>query len=664
MVSGLFTRAYRSFLKHPLPLLLFLLGAMVRILYITSIPPGLNQDEASIGYDAYAILHYGIDRNGVHLPIHLIAWGSGQNALYAYLSMPFILLFGLTPLSVRALSLVMGLLGMIVFYLIVRRLSASPGAGAIAMFFIAINPWHIMMSRWALESNLFPTMILIAVYCLLRSFTNPGWIYAFTGMLALSLYAYGTAYFFVPLFALGTAILLLYSKVLRLRTLVWNLAGFAVIALPILLFVIINRYAMQEIATPLFTVPKLTMPRVEEISSVFGGRLWQAAADNFSAFGKLMLSGSDGLPWNSISPYGYAYPVALPFALIGFIVLVHAWWTRRRESAGAGVLLLWFLIAVLMALITSVNINRINIIFYPFIILVCAGFGWIAGKVKGVAILAVAVFGIMFVLFSNAYFREFPERIGPAFYDSFGEAVQYASEHSTGEIYVTNNVNMPYIYVLFYEQMNPHDFLKSVVYANPGEAFQRVSSFGRYKFDDMRTVPAGAAYIFANNATPPAASTEYTVKRFANYSVLLTNEGTGGLPAPQGTAIAEFMNGGFEEGAAGWSFTAGTGVADNKPFAGSKLAYLDPGADTLVSQVFTAPAGDYRLSVMVSTGGSGGKIGIRTAGKVLAETELPVTEEYQQVTLPAVTLEQGMQAEVYITGGNGWINIDEVRVER
>lgn len=370
-------------MNNPWPYLLFLLGAIVRIIYINSIPPGLNQDEASIGYDAYAILHYGMDRNGVHLPVHLIAWGSGQNALYAYLSMPFILLFGLTPLSVRALSLVMGLLAMIFFYLIMKRLSASSGAGIAAMFFIAINPWHIMMSRWALESNLFPTMILIAVYLLLRSFDNPRWFYAFAGMLALSLYAYGTAYFFVPLFALGTAILLLYSKMLKLRTLVWNSLLFAAMALPILLFIVINRYAMPDIATPLFTIPRLTMPRVEEISSVFSGQLGRAAADNFSAFSKLMLSGTDGLPWNSISPYGYAYPIALPFALLGLVVLIHSWWTRRRENAGYGILLLWFLIAVLMAFITSVNINRINIIFYPFIMLVSAGFVWLAGRVKG-----------------------------------------------------------------------------------------------------------------------------------------------------------------------------------------------------------------------------------------------------------------------------------------
>ncbi|WNS41629.1 phospholipid carrier-dependent glycosyltransferase [Paenibacillus sp. MMS20-IR301] len=660
---------YKSCINNPWPLLLFLLGATVRILYITSIPPGLNQDEASIGYDAYAILHYGMDRNGVRLPVHLIAWGSGQNALYAYLSMPFLLLFGLTPLSVRALSLVMGLLSMIIFYLIMRQLSSSSRAGTAAMFFIAINPWHIMMSRWALESNLFPTLILIALYFLLRSLSRPGWLYAFSGMLALSLYAYGTAYFFVPLFAFGTAILLLYSRGLKLRTLAWNALLFAAMALPILLFIIINHYSMQNIATPLFTIPKLTMPRVEQISSVFGGQLLETAAHNFSTFCKLMYSGSDGLPWNSIAPYGYAYPAALPFAGIGLIVTAHAWWTRRREAAGQGALLLWLLLAVLMAFITDVNINRINIVFYPFIMLVSAGFMWLAGKVRGAAWLAAAVFALMFILFSNSYFREFPDRIGPAFFESFGEAVEYASDHSQGEVYIANEVNMPYIFVLFYERISPRDFQDSVLYANPGDAFQQVTSFGRYKFGSLDTVPADAAYIFGNNSPVPAAGAEYTITRFTGYSVMVTNSnqtGGAGPNAPEVTAAAagDFRNGGFEEGTPGWSFTAGTGVASNNPYAGRGLAYLDPGTDKSVSQLFAAEPGEYKLSVMVSSGGSGGKFGIRMAGAVLAEAELPAGENYTQISLPAVTLDQSGQAEIYITGGNGWINIDEVRVER
>ncbi|MEN3187139.1 MAG: hypothetical protein ABDK92_11055, partial [Atribacterota bacterium] len=95
---------------------IFALEIFVRFFLLGVIPPGLNQDEASIGYDAWALLHYGIDRNGFHNPVHFVSWGSGQNALYAYLSMPFIRLFGLNVFSVRFLNALIGCLSLFLFY--------------------------------------------------------------------------------------------------------------------------------------------------------------------------------------------------------------------------------------------------------------------------------------------------------------------------------------------------------------------------------------------------------------------------------------------------------------------------------------------------------------------------------------------------------------------
>ncbi|AIQ44966.1 hypothetical protein R70723_02885 [Paenibacillus sp. FSL R7-0273] len=669
-MSGILSRIYNSCKNNPWPLLLFVLGAIVRIVYIGSVPPGLNQDEASIGYDAYAILHYGIDRNGVHLPVHLIAWGSGQNALYAYLSMPFILLFGLTPLSVRALSVFMGLAGMIFFYLIMKRLFPSRTAGIAAMFFIAVNPWHIMMSRWALESNLFPTLILIAFYCLLRSVQSADsrWTYAFTAVLALSLYAYGTAYFFVPVFAAGSAILLLYCKAIKVRTLLWNALLFVLLSLPILLFIIINHYnALQAVTTPLFTVPKLTMPRVEEISSVFGGQLFKTAAGNFHEFLSILWSGSDGLPWNSISWYGYAYPLALPFALLGLIVMIRAIRKHPRKEAGRGVLLIWLLSAVLMAFITTVNINRINIVFYPLIMLAAAGFIWLYSRIKPAGILAAAVFAVMFGSFATVYFRDYPGQIGPSFHESAGEAIRYASRNTGWNIFVTDDINMPYIYVLFYERINPHDFQDTVVYSNPGGAFQQVTEFGRYSFGKPAVLEANSAYVISNYSGLPAAfNGEYTLKEFAHYTVLITGDYEGGASSPGLPDSSGLLNGGFEEGAAGWVFSAGTGVAGNNPYSGSLLAYLDAGADKTVAQSFTVQPepGEYTLAVMASAGGSGGRISLLVNGNLQAEAEVTAGDAYHEIRLPAVNLSQGDLAEVIITGGNGWINIDEVRLER
>ena len=79
--------------KNYLVLFLIFTGFLIRLLMLKSLPYGLNQDEASSGYDAFALLAKGIDRNGVSFPVLFVSWGSGQNALMAYLAMPFIALF-------------------------------------------------------------------------------------------------------------------------------------------------------------------------------------------------------------------------------------------------------------------------------------------------------------------------------------------------------------------------------------------------------------------------------------------------------------------------------------------------------------------------------------------------------------------------------------------
>ncbi|PWM00474.1 MAG: hypothetical protein DBY05_07135 [Clostridiales bacterium] len=141
-------------------------GFISRTAFLDLLPGGLNQDEASAGYDAYAIFKYGIDRNGIRYPVHLVAWGSGQNALYSYLCMPFLLALGVNEISLR---LPMALAGCISIFLLYRLLLRSFGArtALLGMLFLVVNPWHLMKSRWALESNLFPELLFFGFYLLI-----------------------------------------------------------------------------------------------------------------------------------------------------------------------------------------------------------------------------------------------------------------------------------------------------------------------------------------------------------------------------------------------------------------------------------------------------------------------------------------------------------------
>jgi hypothetical protein len=59
------------------------------------------------GWDAYDLGHYGTDHNGISDPVLLTSFGSGQNALYAYVLIPFVY-HSLTPLTVRLPMLVRG----------------------------------------------------------------------------------------------------------------------------------------------------------------------------------------------------------------------------------------------------------------------------------------------------------------------------------------------------------------------------------------------------------------------------------------------------------------------------------------------------------------------------------------------------------------------------
>src|SRR5437870_2913276 len=148
--------------KHWLLLSLIAAGIPVRIYRFGDVPPGFNQDEISTVYDAWSVLTAGIDRNGVHLPLFLISWGDGSQALPAYLMVPFLWLLGVTPVSMRISALVLNLTSLAVFPLLTKRI-AGERASLIAAFLLAINPWHIMASRWAHEFNYLPPLALIGI---------------------------------------------------------------------------------------------------------------------------------------------------------------------------------------------------------------------------------------------------------------------------------------------------------------------------------------------------------------------------------------------------------------------------------------------------------------------------------------------------------------------
>lgn len=506
--------------------LLFIGGIFIRLFLLGGIPPGLNQDEASIGYDAWALLRYGIDRNGFHNPVHLISWGSGQNALYAYLSMPFISLFGLNPFSVRILNALLGYLSLVIFYFLVKKIW-DEDTSIIALFLLTISPWHIMMSRWGLESNIFPFFVLLGSYLLLLSLEKSSFLPWSFLVFAISLYSYGTAYFFIPVFLLVVSLYLLFHKKIKIATFLLSGGVFLIVALPILLFLVINIFQLSSIQTSWFSIPRLpAAPRFSAVSSIFSGQFIKNSIYNLGNFlWLLFVTQSDGLIWNCIPEYGYMFLFSTPFLFFGIFHLIREN-KRGRKFNSHFLILTWFFVATVMAFVTSININRINVVFLPVICFIAIGISYIKKRAKLFFRYVMILYILFFGLFTYTYFFVYPESVSSAFFESLDEALQYATQTSTPDepIYVTGKINMPYIFILFYQKIDPHLFCESVVYSDPEAPFRWVESFDRYLFGVQDDHFSGHIYILHNSERGFFDNLNFAVKRFKNYSVAVRKE--------------------------------------------------------------------------------------------------------------------------------------------
>ena len=472
---------------------------------------GLNQDEASIGYDAWALLHYGIDRNGVSMPVHLIAWGSGQNAMYAYLSMPFIAIFGLTALSVRAVNLIAGIGAVASVYFICKNLFERRTAFC-AMALTAAAPWHIMLSTWGLESNLLPSMFIFALLLLVKSFKHAWLICPSAAVFSLCLYTYGSAYVAVPIFMLVAVIVILRKKLVPLKWIIAAFVVFVTVSVPIGLFVLVNKLGWESINIGPLTIPAMTgEARINLMTGSFSLKsVIKSIWDN-------VVLQNDGQSRNALPVYGCFYVMSLPFTVAGFIK------AARRHCAGD----LFALAGVLGGLciffvLSDVNINRVNFIYMPLIILTSIGFTEIIDS-KRSAVAVVCAYAVMLSGFTAKFYgREYTNQIENEFFVSFDEAIEYADQISadSSTVHVTGSVNMPYIYVLFYTREDPNEYIKTAVIENPRVQFQFVNSFGKWVFntDGFENTEPGI-YIVENSAINENTICT-TVRQFEKYTVV------------------------------------------------------------------------------------------------------------------------------------------------
>ena len=378
-------------------LIIIIIAIFVRIYKFPNALKEVNSDEMMLAVNAKSIADTGKDINGISYPVYLLGFG-GQSVLLLYLIVFCIKIFGYSLFAIRLPLLIISIVSLVVFYDLIRRISKNNTIALIGLGLLAISPWHILQGMWALDCNILPHILLIAVYLLyIGIFKKTRWtLYLSMVFFALTLYSYGIAIYFTPILLLALAIYLRRKKKISIPDLIICIVIFSVLAMPIILMFAINILKTNQS----IYLGNITIPYYESLSRTddmlfFSPNILVQLFINIGFTVLMILGEFDGCVWNSSLVFGTAYHITLVLVIVAIIIKIknkasHIHFglsdvfssttdsiqettnidINLQDNFPRFLILSWLCTSIFTGIvINQTNINRLNTIWYPLIML-------------------------------------------------------------------------------------------------------------------------------------------------------------------------------------------------------------------------------------------------------------------------------------------------------
>ncbi len=498
-------------------ILLIIFCLFTRFYQVTKSPPSLYWEEMALGYDSYSVLKTGKDHLG-NSPslVAFESYGDYKPALYFYLMIPSLAMFGLNEFAVRLPAMIAGI-GIVIGVGLVARLivlltrnekysknmlETARLAQCIAMAVTILSPWAIMFSRAAWEANVATNFIVWGVVFFLLGMKDMkrSAVFVVLGLLSfgLSMYCYHSARFIAPLMSLSL-FLVVFTKELgeklfplhiaylikRVRIIIkYGVLGivFIFFLLPLLLSFRDQKVQQRLAETSIFAdghVPIESNEYREKnnyslLSKVFFHRdvfYVKEFAENYLkhfTFQFLFVTGDHNLR-HSVQHFGQMYIFEVIFVFAGVIFIF------RQKKLLLWFLLFWLLIGVIPAALTdaaphslrTLPVMPVYMLLITFGILEASGylkqmvfqFSYRISKIVilffGIGITAFYIF--FFIGFWHFYSTVYPKIYSGAWqygYRQIVEEVQRRKEKFSN-VYFLREMDRPAMAYWFFTQTDP-----------------------------------------------------------------------------------------------------------------------------------------------------------------------------------------------------------------
>ena len=489
---------------HQLFLILTLLLALGLRFYQLGInPPSLDWDEVALGYNAYSILKTGRDEYGVRLPITFRSFDDYKPPVYVYLTIPSVAVFGLNDWAVRLPSAVLGALTVLMMYFLVKELLGSPFLALVAMFFLAISPWHLQFSRVAFETNIALSFTVFGAWAFLKGLKRGRFLILSVLFFGFALYSYHSARIFVPL--LGLSLVLLFRK--RLIKL-WKYCLLAailgiIIILPLVKIMTSIEGRMRFKGVSAFSDPAILTRSINKIIEdqeigLPGGRFIhnrrlvyaRAALEGYLYhFNLNWLFLKSDLHRHHAPGVGLLYFWELPFILAGIYFLL------KNKPKFYQVVFLWLLFAPVPAAPTTQlphAVRTFNMVIpvhiltaYGFLELMSSVKYQVSGKIKRYLIFSFCFLFLLFNFFYylHQYYVHMPLEWSYDWQYGRKEAVQITEnlKDKYQKVVVSTELEQPHMFWLYYLKYDPVRYLSEGGTVSGGFVKTR-NKFDQYEF--------------------------------------------------------------------------------------------------------------------------------------------------------------------------------------
>lgn len=475
-----------NFLKrYKLLILILLVASILRLWNLESFPPHLRNDEAALGYNAYSILNTGRDEHGEFLPLIFKSFGDWKMGLYVYLTIPFIVVFGLSEWSVKLPSAISGILAVWLIYLVTMGLFKKKSTAVLSAFLLSVSPIFVPFSRGAWEVNLTFSLTLAGIYFFLRALKTHAFLVVSAIFFGLTLISSHGAKFSTPVI-MGLLVITFFKDFRRINFKHVYSAGFIIL---LFLIPVIFSFAQGKVSR-LTTLSIFSYPSGSGLDLVdyFAKGILSRWMSLYSL--KTLVIKGDLNPQHGAPDTGPFLLIDAIFLLFGFIKVMRTGFTKQMLL----ILSTLFLLGLPSALtIEKANFERVPTLFIPLLLIEAFGVVvfWEKFRKKRwfFGLLAALYIGNYFY-FLDQYFVHGPKK-NDAWQYGYKQIVEKVTPLQTKyrQIVMQQSLEQPYIFFLFYQKYDPQKYQQIAANAftpnKEGKDMGMVSSIGNIKFADI-----------------------------------------------------------------------------------------------------------------------------------------------------------------------------------